>query len=459
MAIPAELVDNILKGNCVLFLGAGASIESGAPSSKELVKSLADQFLEGYHSEDPLPKVAAYIESKPGIGRLPLVKYFEERLSNLSPSSGYVMLARFKWKAIYTTNYDMLTERGYEQAFKKECRYIRILQSKEFPNIENSRNYVPIYKLHGCISRPFSEETPLIITEDDYHRNYTNKVALFHQLRVHIYRCPLVFIGYSFTDYSLSEIWFEISKELGPFKIWSYAIWPDHTKYERLLWRHRHIELIDCTFQEFFEQISTYDTERTHELSWALNESWLVEIVKSLIDTIDARDSFTKGHSIRVQKIASLISNEMDINKNERYIIEIASLLHDFGKIFLKDSVLMKSGALTQKEFNQIKSHSIVGANILRKIKGLEKVAITIEHHHESFNGTGYPAGLSGEDIPIASRIIAVADTFDALTSPRPYRKGFTLKEALKEITNMSETMFDPKVVVAIRNIANHIDF
>lgn len=459
MIIPNELVDNIIKGNCVLFLGAGASIESGAPSSKELAKSLADQFLEGCHSGDPLPKVAACIENKPGVGRLPLIKYLEEKLSKLSPSSGYVMLARFKWKAIYTTNYDMLTERGYEQAFEKECRYICILQSKEFSNIENSRNYVPIYKLHGCISHPFSEETPLIITEDDYHRDYTNKVALLHQLRVHIYRCPLVFIGYSFADYSLSEIWFEISKELGPFKIWSYAIWPDHTKYERLLWRHRHVELIDCTFEKFFEQISIYDMERTHELSWALNESWLVEIVKSLIDTIDARDSYTKGHSIRVQKITSLISNEIGINKNEKYVIEIASLLHDFGKIFLKDSVLMKSGALTQKEFNQIKSHSVSGANILKKIKGLGKVASAVEHHHESFNGTGYPAGLSGEDIPIASRIIAVADAYDSMTSPRPYRKCLTAKKALKEITNMSGTMFDPKVVIAIRNIANQINF
>jgi len=89
----------------------------------------------------------------------------------------------------------------------------------------------------------------------------------------------------------------------------------------------------------------------------------------------------------------------------------------------------------------------------------LSRIKIRPRYYYESFNGTGYPVGLSGEDIPIASRIIAVADTFDALTSPRPYRKSFTLKEALKEITNMSETMFDPKVVVAIRNIANHIDF
>jgi len=459
MIISNELVDNILKGNCVLFLGAGASIESGAPSSKELARTLADQFLEGCHSENPLSKVAACIENKPGVGRLPLIKYLEEKLSKLSPSSGHVMLARFKWKAIYTTNYDMLIESGYDQAFEKECRYLRILESKEFSNIEDSRRKVPIYKLHGCISRPFSEETPLIITEDDYHRNYVNKVALLHQLRVHIYRCPLVFIGYSFADYSLSEIWFEISKELGPFKIWSYTIWPGHTKYEKLLWRHRHVDLIDCTFQEFFEQISTLDKEDIRELSWALGEPQLVELVKALIDAIDARDPYTKGHSIRVQKIARFISNKMGTNKDEKYAIEIASLLHDFGKIFLKDSVLMKSEALTQKEFNQIKSHSVSGANILKKIKGLEKVASAVKHHHESFNGTGYPKGLSGEDIPITSRIIAVADTFDALTSPRPYRKGFTLKEALKKIENMSGTMFDPKVVRALRNIANHINF
>lgn len=455
MIIPNELVDNIFKGNCVLFLGAGASIKSGAPSSKELAKTLADQFLEGCHSKDPLPRVTAYIENKPGIGRSPLIKYLVERLSTLSPSSGHIILAKFKWKAIYTTNYDMLIEKGYEKTFGKECRYIRILQSKEFSNIESSMNCVPIYKLHGCISHPFSEETPIIITEDDYHRNYTNKVALLHQLRVHIYRCPLVFIGYSFADYNLSEIWFEISKELGPFKIWSYAIWPGHTKYEKLLWRHRHVELIDCTFQKFFEKILTYDKERTHELSWALNESWLVEIVKILIDTIDARDLYTKGHSLRVQKIASLISNEMGIDKNERYIIEIAALLHDFGLILLKDSVLNKSGALTQKELNQIKSHSVVGANILKKVKGLEKVAASIKHHHERFDGEGYPKGLSGEDIPIASRIIAIADAYDSMASPRPYRKKLSKDKIIKELKCQSGKQFDPEVVKALFLIIN----
>lgn len=453
MSIPSELVDNIFKGNCVLFLGAGASIKSGAPSSKELAKSLADQFLEGCHSGDPLPKVAACIENKPGVGRLPLIKYLEEKLSKLSPSSGYVMLAKFKWKAIYTTNYDMLIERGYDQVFEKECRYLRILQSKEFSNIEDSRRKVPIYKLHGCISQPFSEETPLIITEDDYHRNYTNKFALLNQLRIHIYRCPLVFIGYSFADYGLSDMWFEISKELGLFKAWSYAIWPDHTEYEKLLWRNRHVELINCTFQEFFEQLFTLDKEDTRELSWALGEPQLVELVKGIIDAIDARDSFTKGHSIRVQKIASLISNEISINKDKKYIIKVAALLHDFGKIFLKDSTLMKSEALTQKEFNQIKSHSVRGANILKKIKGLEKVAKAIEHHHERFDGGGYPKGLSGEDIPIASRIIAVADAYDSMASPRPYRKKLSKDKIIKELKRQSGKGFDPKVVVAIRKI------
>lgn len=458
MDIPDDLVAQILKGNCVLFIGAGASIEAGAPSAKELAVSLSDTFLEGHHRDEPLPKVAAYVENKPGVGRARLIQYLSKRFTSLTPSQGHLALARFKWSAIYTTNYDTLIEQGYQQNFGDSLHHKPVLHAREFATVETSRKlYVPIYKPHGCISRAFSEDMPLVITEDDYYRTLQDRSALLQKLRIDAYSCPFLFVGYSLSDYDFSQIWFEVCEELGPFKLWSYAVCPEYTEFQKMLWRKRKVELLDFSFKEFFKQLAEADRENVREFSWILGESRFVEIVKALVNAIEARDPYTKEHSMRVHKLSHFLSIEMELSEDDQFVVETAALLHDVGLLMVKDDIKKKEGSLTEEEFNAIKEHSVLCANMIGGIEGLEEVAKAIRHHHEFFDGKGYPEGLSGEDIPLASRVIRVADTFDAMASPRPYRKGLSKKEAISEIKRMSGSQFDPKVVNIFEKAIQHV--
>jgi len=135
--------------------------------------------------------------------------------------------------------------------------------------------------------------------------------------------------------------------------------------------------------------------------------------------------------------------------KNFRETLQIAALLHDIGKIGVPDHILNKHGSLLPEEFEEIKKHSIIGATILRPIRELSDVAREVRHHQECFDGSGYPDGLKGNDIPLVARIISVADAFDAITTNRPYKKKKSVEEALQELKRCSGTQFDPVVVSA----------
>lgn len=175
----------------------------------------------------------------------------------------------------------------------------------------------------------------------------------------------------------------------------------------------------------------------------------LVSTLKSLVMSIEARDSYTKQHSERVTIYSLDIARVMGLNEEEMDVIRFGGYLHDIGKIGVKDTVLLKPGRLTDEEFEEIKQHSIIGDNILKPIKFFPKERDLIRHHHERYDGRGYPDGLAGEDIPITSRILAVADTYDAMTSTRPYRKALEHHVAVEEIIRCSGKQFDPKVVEA----------
>lgn len=164
-----------------------------------------------------------------------------------------------------------------------------------------------------------------------------------------------------------------------------------------------------------------------------------------LNSVIEAKDPYTKGHSERVSKYSVLIGKEMGL-KDINFLRE-AAMLHDIGKISIPESILLKNGALTSEEYEVIKGHSEAGYNILSNAKAFEKIKIPVREHHERYDGRGYPDGLATEDISIEARIIAVADTFDALTSDRAYRKGMNFEQAIEIIKENSGTQFDPKVV------------
>lgn len=175
--------------------------------------------------------------------------------------------------------------------------------------------------------------------------------------------------------------------------------------------------------------------------------------VETLTCTIEAKDKYTRGHSERVMRLSVEIAKEMGMNRNKIETIRYASKLHDIGKIGVGDEILGKPGKLTTEEFEKVKKHPTIGESIVRHAKFLGKTRKAIKHHHERWDGNGYPAKLQGENIPDISRIISVADSFDAITSKRPYHKAKSIDEALKEIVKNTGTQFDPEVVAAFEKI------
>ncbi len=171
--------------------------------------------------------------------------------------------------------------------------------------------------------------------------------------------------------------------------------------------------------------------------------------IRMLSAAIDEKDPYTQGHSGRVAKYSVIIAEELGLIDAEVDQIRISALLHDVGKIGIDDRVLKKPGTLTPEEFQLMKQHPSKGANIMRPVPQLSEMIPGIELHHESFDGSGYPRRLVGTEIPLMARIIAVADTLDAITTNRPYQSAYELDYALKMIRHLSGKRFDPNVVEA----------
>jgi len=172
--------------------------------------------------------------------------------------------------------------------------------------------------------------------------------------------------------------------------------------------------------------------------------------IETLAMAVDAKDQVTHGHIRRVQERSVALARHMGVD--DEYLvkaIEAASLLHDMGKLAVPEQILNKPGKLTPAEFDVMKTHSSVGADILAAIEFPYPVVPIVRHHHENWDGTGYPDGLGGTEIPIGARILAVVDCFDALTSDRPYRSKLTIREAVAILRERRGTMYDPLVVDA----------
>jgi HD-GYP domain-containing protein (c-di-GMP phosphodiesterase class II) len=172
-------------------------------------------------------------------------------------------------------------------------------------------------------------------------------------------------------------------------------------------------------------------------------------VVKALTSAIDAKDPYTCGHSDRVARLSVCLAKQLGCDKEDLNTIYLSGLLHDIGKIGIDDQVLRKPGALTPAEFEHIKTHPDLGCRILDGVKQLDKVMPVVRHHHESWNGGGYPAGLKGEDTPILARIVAVADSIDAMSSDRPYRKGMSDEKLDSILRDGSGKQWDPTIVEA----------
>lgn len=171
------------------------------------------------------------------------------------------------------------------------------------------------------------------------------------------------------------------------------------------------------------------------------------ELIDVIVTILDARDPYTFIHSWRVAELSVLISECMGLSKADIDKIHVAAHLHDIGKIGIPDRVLNKLGVLSNEERLQIQAHSRIGYNIFKRLPMFEEIALIVLHHHERFDGLGYPLGLKGEGVPLESRIISVVDAFDAITSDRPFRKAKSYDECLDEINLHSGSQFCPEVV------------
>src|SRR5712691_8788150 len=185
----------------------------------------------------------------------------------------------------------------------------------------------------------------------------------------------------------------------------------------------------------------------------AENRELFMNSIQMLAGAVDEKDPYTRGHSDRVTKYSVLISKEMCMDEAFQEIVRVSAQLHDVGKIGIEDRILKKPGALTAEEFEVMKTHTTKGANILRPVAQLTEMIPGIELHHESLDGRGYPHGLKGEEVPVLPRIIAVADTFDALTTNRPYQQAHDCEDALRIIHSISGKRLDPTAVAALEAI------
>jgi len=168
---------------------------------------------------------------------------------------------------------------------------------------------------------------------------------------------------------------------------------------------------------------------------------------------LDAKDPYTKGHSARVAKISLAIAEKLNLSDKKREMIEYAALLHDVGKIGIEDAILRKPGPLTEGEYVIVKQHPVIGFDIVSKVGFLKEIAGFIRSHHERCNGCGYPDGKKLDDLPIESLILSVADVFEALISDRPYRKAYSVEDALNIMENEENEYYDVKIIKALKEV------
>lgn len=222
---------------------------------------------------------------------------------------------------------------------------------------------------------------------------------------------------------------------------------------------------LNTKMEEFSQVLSDEVYKATDDLKDKIREiehlykkfrNLFIDFARALSAAVDARDPYTHGHSERVTKIAFSIMEElqqsyreMDISEEVKETLLIAALLHDIGKLSLPDNILQKPGPLSSEEWVVMRQHPVIGQNILKPIEDLRGAGTIIRGHHERFDGKGYPDNVAGKDIPFLARVICVADSFDAMTSDRPYRPRMKTEEAIAEIKRCENAQFDPAVVKA----------
>lgn len=201
------------------------------------------------------------------------------------------------------------------------------------------------------------------------------------------------------------------------------------------------------TIQKINEQLQNKNDEL---------ENAYLDTIGILRQTVEARDPYTRGHSDRVSEFAVLIGTKMGLDEQTLHTLKIGGLFHDIGKIGIPDSILLKESKLSDDEYSQIKNHPTIGAHILGNATVFQDIIPIVKYHHERYDGRGYPSQLAGTKIPLVSRITAIADAFDAMTSKRTYRDAVPIEKVKEEIERCSGTQFDPEIATLFLDILNN---
>ena len=175
-------------------------------------------------------------------------------------------------------------------------------------------------------------------------------------------------------------------------------------------------------------------------------DSWMVGMIETMINTVEAKDTYTRGHSERVSRYAMAIADELKLNREVKRLLLISSLCHDIGKIGIPDNILKKANILSAEEYEEMKQHPTIGAEIIKHMPDAHRFFSGLKYHHERWDGTGYPDGLAGEDIPFFGRIIGICDSFDAMVSGRSYSGFMDETEAVERLGNEKD-IFDPEIL------------
>jgi putative nucleotidyltransferase with HDIG domain len=208
--------------------------------------------------------------------------------------------------------------------------------------------------------------------------------------------------------------------------------------------RQSQLEHYAADLREIFKQ----ERARAQELSRSYRAT-----VRALANAVEARDAYTGQHAERVTAYGLELARTVGMDVDESPQIEFGFLLHDIGKVAVPDAILFKTSRLTDEEFSLIAQHPVVGAEILREVEFLGEGKLVVRHHHERWDGTGYPDRLVGEAIPLAARVFSIADTLDALTTDRPYRPASPFGVAREEILRVAGSQFDPEIVAAFESV------
>jgi response regulator RpfG family c-di-GMP phosphodiesterase len=211
----------------------------------------------------------------------------------------------------------------------------------------------------------------------------------------------------------------------------------------------RRLETSNREFQKYLEQVIEDRAAETHRLFYSMTQV--------LIRLLELRSPFDAGHSFNVAEISRYIARELKLSPDGVRKVYLAALLHDVGMIPIEDLLLNKKGALTEEEYGQIKTHASLAESVLKPIVEDEEVLRNIRHHHERYDGKGYPDGLKGNIIPLGARIIGVAEAFDAMTRKRPHRGAMSAEDALIELQRCADSQFDPQVVAIFMELAREI--